>query len=295
MKSSISVFIIDDWIPINKEFIDSDKYSQAINADDLYHLALNEDWKSLSNMQQLIKNIRTSEEYASGFISLYGFSNPEIALTSIEEGLSANVIIYDWQYGAEINHKISKECLLFLLDKTSAFIFIYSFIEPKLSSLLNEPVFNKFRDRFQLFLKDGEIPQSYTSEEFIYQYIVNLVSNQISIRINGVNIEFKSNNLLSNASDILYLQRIIGSKYFLDELPKIDFEVNEAGIEKILNDSGKFIFYNEREKILINPAELEGKYLETTYQKLSYVDVIKNFSIEILEDTLNRGFYVLKS
>ena len=52
MKSSISVFIIDDWIPINKEFIDSDKYSQAINADDLYHLALNEDWKSLSNIQQ---------------------------------------------------------------------------------------------------------------------------------------------------------------------------------------------------------------------------------------------------
>lgn len=294
MKSGISVLIIDDWIPINEEFIASNKYNKAINADDLFHLALNEDWKSLANLQQLIKDLRTSEAFASGFISLFGFSNPEIALTSIEDGLEANVIIFDWQYGAEINHFASKKWLLELLGSTSAFIFIYSFIEPHLSILLNDPVFNNYRNRFQLFLKDGKIPQSFTSEEFIFQYITNAVSNQISIRINGVKIEFKSNNLLSNASDILYLQRILGSQYFLDELPKIDFEVNEAGIEKILNDSGKFLIYNEQKKLLINPLEFDIKEPIELFQRLSYAEVIKSFSLEILEDTLNRGFYVLK-
>lgn len=290
-----NVFLLDDEFPKIKEFIREDKYSRAINADDLYHLALNENWKSLSYLQQLIKDIRTSDEFASGDIYLNGYSNPEIALQSIENGIMPDIIIYDWQYGAELNHKNSKDWLLEIFEKTSAFVFVYSFIEPQLSILLNESIFNNYRNRFQLFLKGGKIPQSFTSEEFIYQFIVNSVSNQVSISINGIKIDFKSNNYLANASDILYLQRILGNKYFLDELTKIDFELNEAGIEKILNDSDKFIYYDSKRKILINPKEIESNVITESYSKLTFTDVIKNFSIGILEDTLDRGFYVLKN
>ena len=290
-----SVFLLDDEFPKIPEFIKDDKYSKAIEADDLYHLALNEDWKNLSYLQQLIKDIRTSDEFASGDILLSGYSHPEIALQNIDEGLLPDIVVYDWQYETQINHQNSKKWLLEILEKTSAFVFIYSYIEPQLSIILNDSGFNNYRNRFQLFLKGGNIPQSFSSEEFIYQYIVNSVSNQVSISINGIKIDFKSNNYLDNASDILYLQRILGSKYFLDELTKIDFEVNEAGIEKILNDSDKYIYYDSKRKILINPNELGDNAVTENYSKMTFADVIKDFSIEILEDTLDRGFYVLNS
>lgn len=290
-----SVFLLDDEFPKIPEFIKDAKYSKAIEADDLYHLALNEDWKNLSYLQQLIKDIRTSDEFASGDILLSGYSHPEIALQNIDEGVLPNIVVYDWQYETQINHQNSKTWLLEILEKTSAFVFIYSYIEPQLSIILNDSAFNSYRNRFQLFLKGGNIPQSFSSEEFIYQYIVNSVSNQVSISINGIKIDFKSNNYLANASDILYLQRILGSKYFLDELTKIDFEVNEAGIEKILNDSDKYIYYDSLRKILINPKELGDNAVIENYSKITFADVIKDFSIEILEDTLDRGFYVLKN
>jgi len=290
-----NVFLLDDEFPKIPDFIKDDKYSKAMGADDLYHLALNEDWKNLSYLQQLIKDIRTSNEFASGDILLSGYSHPEIALQDIDDGLLPNIVIYDWQYDAQINHQNSKKWLLEILEKTSAFVFIYSYIEPQISVLLNTPIFNNYRNRFQLFLKGGNIPQSFSSEEFIYQFIVNSVSNQVAISINGIKIDFKSNNYLANASDILYLQRILGSKYFLDELTKIDFEVNEAGIEKILNDFDQFIYYDSGRKILINPKELEDSTVIKNYSKMTFADVIKNFSLDILEDTLDRGFYVLKS
>lgn len=290
-----SVFLLDDEFPKIPEFIEDGKYSKPIEADDLYHLALNEDWKTLSYLQQLIKDIRTSDEYASGDILLSGYSHPEIALQSIDEGLLPNIVIYDWQYETQINHHNSKKWLLEILEKTSAFVFIYSFIEPQLSIILNDSSFNSYRNRFQLFLKGGNIPQSFSSEEFIYQYIVNSVSNQVSISINGIKIDFKSNNYLAKANDILYLQRILGNKYFLDELAKIDFEVNEAGIEKILNDSDRYIYYDSNRKILINPKELEDNAITENYSQMTFADVIKDFSLEILEDTLDRGFYVIKN
>ena len=290
-----NVFILDDEFPKNDKFVEADKYSSAISADDLYQLAVTENWKSLKKLQQLVKNIRDSSEYLAGNIQLSGYSNPEFALNSIDEGVKPDILIYDWQYGSELNNMTSKDWLLEIFERTSAFVFVYSAIEPHLSRILNENIFDKYRDRLQLFLKGGEIPQSFTSEEFIYQYIVNSVSNNISFHINGVKIDFKANNYLAHASDILYLQRILGSGYFLNELSKIGFEVNDVGVERILDDTHKFIYFDSERKILIDPKELESRSVNPKYDKLSFADVIRNFSLEVLEDTLDRGFYVMNN
>src|SRR5665213_1017508 len=127
-----NIFLLDDEFPKIKEFIEAEIYHKAISADNLYHLALNENWKSLNHLQQLIKDIITSEAFKGGMINLSGYSDPELALQDIESGSKPDVVIYDWQYGAEINNTNSQKWLLEILGKTSAFVFVYSLIEQTL-------------------------------------------------------------------------------------------------------------------------------------------------------------------
>lgn len=289
-----NIFLLDDEFPKIKEFIDSDVYSKAISADNLYHLALNENWKSLNHLQQLIKDIITSEAFKAGMINLSGYSDPELALQDIELDIKPDVIIYDWQYGAEINHNNSQKWLLELLEKTSAFVFVYSLIEPTLPAFLNKDSFHKYLDRFQLFLKGGKIPQSFSAEEFIFQYIISSASKKGRIEIDGIKIEFTANDYLSKASDILYLQRILGNQYLLDQLNKVDFSIDTASVEKILNDSNGFLYIN-REKNYLIAAEnrlIQDKNL-TNLEKISYLDVVKQYSLIALETVLDRGILYL--
>jgi hypothetical protein len=119
-----NIFLLDDEFPKIKEFIDSNIYKKAINSDNLYHLALNENWKSLNHLQQLIKDIITSEAFKVGLINLWGYAEPELAIQDIELGNKPDVLIYDWQYGSENNTK-SQNWLLEILEKTNSFVFIY--------------------------------------------------------------------------------------------------------------------------------------------------------------------------
>ena len=289
-----NIFILDDEFPTIKEFVDAEIYQKAISADNLYHLALNENWKSLNYLQQLIKDIITSDAFKSGMINLSGYSDPELALQDIELGNKPDVVIYDWQYGSEINHTNSQKWLLEILEKTDAFVFIYSLIEPKLPEFLNKESFGKFWKRFQLFAKGGKNPQSFSPEEFIFQYIISSASKKGRIQIAGIKIEFTSNDYLSNASDILYLQRILGNQYLLDELNKIDFSIDTASVEKILNDSEGFLFINKEKNYLISSDNrlIEDKKLQNL-DKISYLNVVKQFSLATLETVLERGILYL--
>lgn len=291
---SKNIFLLDDEFPKIKEFIDDGVYQQAINADNLYHLALYENWKSLNHLQQLIKDIITSDTFKSGNISLWGYAEPELAIQDIEAGKKPHVLIYDWQYGVATNNINSQNWLLEILEKTEAFVFIYSQVEPTLPAFLNKDMFRKYFDRFQLFLKGGKIKNSFSSEEFIFQYIISSASKTGRIKIDGIEVEFKSNDYLEKASDILYLQRILGNQYILDELNKIDFSIDTAGVEKILNDSSRHLLINTEKGYLITPENrlITDKTLGSL-EKISYLDVVKQYSLTTLETVLERGVLYL--
>lgn len=290
----INVIIIDDEFPKIQEFREKGIYNSVISKENLYHLAVNSDWQHLIDLKQLILNIVTSDANHKGLINLMGFSTPTQLLSELKKGLLPDVIIYDWEYpNAPMQSPNSKNWLLNILNETQAFVFVYSKMRNEIPKFLNHTDFSTYADKFQLFLKGGKIKSSFSAEEFIFQYIMGLAIGSCDIQINGIKIEFSSNSYLKSASDILFLQRILGSQHVLDELEKIEFRLNELGVEKILDDSERYLLFSKSKRILFSPNENINDANLGELQKLKYSEVIKNFSINILEDTLERGFLVL--
>jgi hypothetical protein len=286
----INVFLLDDEFPVLEEFRKKGIYNSAISTKDLNYLSINCKWNHLVDLQLLIKDVLSSKASIEGLINLVGFSTPTQALSEINKGVLPDVIIYDWEYlNAPIHSLNSKNWLIEILNKTKAFVFIYSKMRDELPRFLNTFEFTQFSKRFQLFLKGGKIEFSFSAEEFIFQYIIGAASGSGNIKINGIKIEFSSNNYLSSASDILLLQRILGKKNILKKLSDVNFIINDASIEKILNDSSGYLLFNAEKRILIDPDEDFDEEKIKPVIKLSYLEVVKRFSIVKLEDTLERG------
>ncbi|WP_407500785.1 hypothetical protein [Elizabethkingia anophelis] len=289
----INVFLLDDEFPIDDEFRRKGIYNTAISTDDLYHLAVNREWNHLIDLQQLIKDLVSSQPCKEGLINLVGFNTPTLALHEIQKGeLIPDIVIYDWEYpNAPIYNNNSTIWLLEILNRTKAFIFVYSKRRNELPKFLNQSDFTPHSNRFQLLLKGGGINASFTAEELILQYIIGTATNSGKIKIDGIEVEFTSNDYLEKASDILYLQRILGNQYVLDELKNIDFSINTAGVEKILNDSQGYLYFLSEKNLLISPEELSliQKYGEDNLQKITYLDVVKKYSLYTLEDVLEKG------
>jgi hypothetical protein len=293
MKNEIkNIFLLDDEFPKIAEFISRGVYGQAINADDLYHLALYENWGSLHYLKELIKDIVTSEPYKQGLINLIGYSNPELALSDIENGVTPHVIIYDWQYG-QINDLYSQKWLIELIEKSKAFIFVYSQIGETLPQYLNKKEFNQHSNRFQLFLKGSKTNSIFYSEEFILQFILMEVVESGKLKIHGFNIEFSQNNYLKQASDILYLERIFGRLKLLEEIKKVQFSLNNETIGKILESTNEFLYYSEEKKVLISPDNKSTIDKIQSLQKISFKQVADKFSIQKLEEALERGIALI--
>jgi len=286
----INVFLLDDEFPKPDDLRQKGVFNTAISTEDLYHIAVNCTWDDLYFLQQLIKDIVTSDPCKEGHINLIGYSSPTQALLDVAKGLTPNVIIYDWEYlNAPAYNTNAKDWLLELFQRTEAFIFIYSKKSNELTRLFNGNEFVPYSDRFQLFLKGNKRQASFSSEEFIFQHIISAASKTGKININGVSIDFRSNPYLSSASDILYLQRILGSQYVLDHLKEIGFFIDTASVEKLLNDSGGYVYHNVEKRILISPDEVDDEEKLQAYEKITYLEVVKRFSLPQLEDTLERG------
>lgn len=287
----IQVFLVDDEFPKPEHLRKEGVFNSGISTEVLYRLAVDEEWSAnLLYLQQLIKDVVSSQACKEGLVELVGFSSPTQALFAIENGLIPDVMVYDWEYpNASILSSNSKNWLLEILGKTEVFVFVYSKMRDQLPRFLNTQEFAQYSNRFQLFLKGGGIKLSFSAEEFILQYIIGSATKSGHVKINGIEIEFTSNDYLKSASDILYLQRILGSQYVLDELQKVHFSIDEASIEKILNDSEGFIFFNEEKGILVSPNEPTIIEKLNPCTKISYLEVVKRYSIEALENTLERG------
>lgn len=280
--------MIDDEFPTNAEFIEKEVYNRAISADELYHLSISEYWGALHFLQELIKNIVVSTPCKNGLINLTGYKNPTIALDTIQQGVLPDVIIYDWEYGMP-NPVESQTLLLDILNSTQAFVFVYSKVRDEIPQFLNKQAFNPYAKRLQLFLKGSTTHSVFSSEEFILQYILGKITDNVQIKIQGFDVAFEPNAFLKKASDILYLERIVGKMYLLEELKKIQFDINNYTIENLLNESHGFVFFNKEKGLLISPDEAAIIHGVDSLIKLPYSEVVKNYSIFKLEETLEKG------
>lgn len=288
----VKLFLIDDEFPKPEELRKKHVFESGVPTEVLYHLAINEEWvPNLRFLQDLIKNIVSSQACKEKLIELVGFSSPTQALVAISKGIKPNIVVYDWEYtNAPMHGNQSQEWLLDILKMTDSFVFVYSYMRDKLPQFLNTADFTPFYSRFQLLLKGGKMEHSFSAEELIFQYVIGTATASGQIKIDGIDIEFTSNNYLKYGSDILYLQRILGRKYVLDQLNSINFSVDDASVEKILNDSEGYILFNKKKAVLISPDFISSDRLSLEeYERLSYLDVVKKFSITYLETVLERG------
>jgi len=293
MNSVINVFLIDDEFPVNPEFVEREIYNRAISSDELYHLSISENWGALHFLQELIKNIVVSEPCKNELINLNGFKNPTIALDAIQEGLVPDIVIYDWEYG--MSNPIESQTLLLdiLKGAPNTFVFVYSKVRNEISQFLNKAIFNPFAKRLQLFLKGSTTHSVFSSEEFILQYILGKVTDNVKIKIQGFDVDFTPNAFLKKASDILYLERIVGRMYLLEELKKIQFDINNYTVENLLNESLGHVFFHEEKGLLINPDEIAIVSKIESLVELSYADVAKKYSIAKLEETIEKGIALI--
>lgn len=288
----MDIFLIDDEFPKIPEFADASIYDSGINSENLYHLAVTQTWKGLQYLQQLIKDLITSKPYQANKIRITGYTKPTQCLFDIEAGLKPEVVIYDWEYGMP-NPTESQQWLLDILNSTEAFVFVYSKVRDELPPFLNKKVFDTYSKRFQLFKKGSTDHSIFSSEEFIFQYILGKIVKSGKIKIQGFDIEFTANSYLKNASDILYLERIFGRIELLEQLKKNHFNINDTTIEKILSEAAGYLFFNESKGILICPDESSLIEKFQPLKEISFVDVAKHYSIFKLEETLEKGIALI--
>ena len=291
-NKTINIFLIDDEFPKIPEFTASSIYDSAINSENLYHLAITQTWKGLQPLQQLIKDIVTSQASKDNHITLSGYTKPTQCLNDIDSGSKPDVLIYDWEYGMP-NPTESQGWLLEILSNTDAFVFIYSKVRDELPPFLNKKVFDEYAHRFQLFLKGSSTHSIFSSEEFMLQYILGKVSDSGRIKIQGFDVEFTSNDYLKRTSDILYLERVLGKMYLLEEFKKYQFTLNNETIKNLLNDSKGYLYFSEARGLLISPDENALVKKLKPLQELSYSSVAKQYSIYKLEEALEKGTAII--
>lgn len=287
-NNQISIFVIDDDIPKSPQFASESIYDSGISSKDLYQLAKTQTWRGLQPLQQLIIDIVTSTPFKENYIQLSGYTKPTQCLTDIENGIKPDILIYDWEYGMP-NPIESQQWLLDILSLTDAFIFVYSRVRDTLPTFLNKAVFDNFASRFQLLEKGNSNFSIFTTEEFIFQYILGRVSGEYEFTLQGERKIFKSNGFLREASDILFLEKIFGKKHLLSNLKKQSEIISEVTVINMLSEIDEKIHFDELNMVLItNDSNILLKKYKPT-KTFTYLEVVNNFGLEVLVTVLEIG------
>ena len=289
MTNKITVFILDDNIYKSQEFVDKSIYDSKIESKLLLQLTDSFEWKGQHNLQKLTSDILKSKHSQSNNIITYGFNHPSICLDSIDNGLKPDVIVFDWEYGSESNKESSNWLTEILSIAPNAFIFVYSQVRDAIPPFLNKQEFDKHAKRFQLFLKGDAENSIFTSEEFIFQYILSRVSNNNEVKLQGYKINFNKNGYLKDPTDILHLEKILGRNFLIEKFKNNDFSITDNSIEQLMeNYNGKMLFESSK-KLLITP---DSKLLIEKFkpkEELSFADVLKIFGLSKLKEVIEAG------
>lgn len=284
----VNIYILDDEFPKTPEFIAKSVYDSAISSDNIYHLAITQNWLGLQPLQQLIKDIINSKPFADGMINLSGFTKPPQALSAIDKGEMPDIVIYDWEYDMP-KPKESQDWLLEVLGKTKAFVFVYSKVRDELPPFLNKEIFDKHANRFQLFLKGSSENTIFSSEEFILQYLLSRVSSNYQIKLRGIEINFSSNGYIENPSDILHLENIVGRNFLLDELKDLDFSITQENVEKLIEKANGKLLFDESRGFLITPDSTIFVEQFKPNTEITYIEALKKFGLMKLKEVLEVG------
>ncbi len=288
MANKITVFILDDNIYKSEEFVAQSIYDSKIDSKLLLQLTDSFEWKGQHNLQELTSDILKSKHSQANDIITYGFNHPSICLDEIDNGLKPDVIVFDWEYGSESN-KESSNWLTEILNTTDAFIFVYSQVRDAIPPFLNKQEFDKHAKRFQLFLKGDAENAIFTSEEFIFQYILSRVSNDNEIKLQGLKISFNKNGYLQDPTDILHLEKILGRNFLIEKFKNNDFSMTDNSIEQLMENYKAKMLFDSSKNLLITP---DSKLLIEKFkpkEELSYADVLKKFGLKKLKEAIETG------
>lgn len=292
MKNNLIVFIIDDNIPIIKEFVEKSIYNRRIEPKNLKFLVNQTTWKGQQNLQHLTKILIDSKYSTADKIKIYGYTHPELCFNDIESGLDPDIIVFDWEYGTE-SYKESSSWLKHILIKSKAFIFIYSQVRDEVPPYINKKEFNNYANKFQLFLKGDKESSIYSSEEFIFQYIVMTLSKNNRLLMHDIQFQYDENSYLTSPTDILYLERILGRQFLLDKIKEINFTINDQNLEKLISSVTDSFLINEKSNFLFSKdSEIFAKKFINN-KEISYLEVFKKYGVQILMSVLENGFIKL--
>jgi hypothetical protein len=288
MNKKITVFVLDDSIPTIPDYIDRGVYSRSIKQDELLHLAQYGDWKGEGSLQRLTLDLLNHEYIKTGKLEIYGYTHPEICLSESDRNPKPDVVIYDWEYGTN-SYTQSGEWLLDILHMTNAFVFVYSLVRNEVPPTLNKKVFDEFAKRFQLFSKGNTDNSVFTSEDFLYQYILSLVNKDNTIKVQGMNVKFEANGYLKKPTDILYLESILGRESLLAQIKNNQNEISEETIERIIDSLNGRILLNREKGFLITSDSSLFKEKFKPNEEMSYLNALKEFGIIKLKEALEAG------
>lgn len=288
MENNLTLFILDDNIYKSQEYVDKSIYDSSIDSTTLLNLANSYEWKGQHKLQELTLSILESDQSQLGSIITYGFTHPSICLDEIDNGLCPDIIVYDWEYGSETS-KQSSLWLTDLLDKSNAFIFVYSQMRDAIPPFLNKQEFDKYAKRFQLFLKGDENNSIFSSEEFILQYILSRISKNVKIRLHGIEVHFTENGYLANPTDILYLENILGKTKLIKNLKNSNSALSPEMIESYIEDISVNIFFYKGKNLLITADSILLTDNNTPDEILSCKKVVKKYGLKKLLDLLENG------
>ena len=281
------VAFVDDSLPVEGDvIINNDLLKELIRLPD-------KKWRSEKNLKDLIAKIFETKAYKNGHVEIFGFEHPEKILNEIEaKNFNPDLIVYDWEY-----FKFSEESgksLILILEKTKAFVFVYSSFFDTVFPILNNHEFDKYSQRFQL-LKKGERDSSiFSSEEFINQYFLSLFNKNNIIKVSNHEIKFNSSRYLTDASDILYLESILGKEFILQNLNKIKNEISEKNLESLFELVDNKFFITEDNKYIVyeNTELMNEKY--GPFAEISYKDVLKKIGVKGIYELLNSGIIYIQ-
>lgn len=287
MRNRTQVFIIDDSLPKLEEFIEKRIYEKAIKKDDLLFLANKGNWSGEGSLRQLIMDLLDHDYVKTDRIEVLAYNHPEICLSELSNN-RPEVVIYDWEYGDPFTQ--SSDWLLDILRKTEAFIFVYSATRDSVPPYLNKKQFDEFANRFQLFAKGNSTNSVFTSEDFLYQYILSLISNSNVIKIQGIDVKFETNGYLKEPADILYLESILGRAALLERIQQNHNEISEESVERMLGSLDGHMLLNGEKGVLIaaDSSLLVDKFRPSV--EISYLEALRTFGLIKLKEAIEIGF-----
>lgn len=289
MSKIFNIAIIDDKLPTTAEGFSSLIDSEIIDEPYIKNtLQENVQWDDAS-LKSLVTMLIESPYLEEGKISVKWAYHPSLCVNAvISKNYSPDLIVFDWEYSVNQNLDRVISSLKELAERTHAFIFIYSNLAQRVPVELFKNHLDKYSDRLQVLKKGGE-DFIFSSEEFIYQYIANILDDNPIVSVHGIKIQFDKSGKLKDTRDILYLESIIGKSNLLKRLEAGNGDFTDSSVAEILDSMHQAVYATENNEYFFNEPSgiVEENY--GAIHEASLSSAFKILGLKKLKELLERG------